>query len=217
MKDILLADQAFQAVRGLLLDGSVRAGQLVSVAELVEATGLPLAPVREAVKHAESVGLMQILPRRGILVIEPVPQTVLACFNLRYLFDQEGARLLALHQQVDALAALRQQHVDVRQQAAREITPELQHRAIEVDWQLHQSLAQALDNPLAIKAYTNNLDRIIVLQRSRRLLPERIIPAMDEHMKIIDAVLDGQAEEAMQAVRDHLSGTLRWWGVLNAF
>ncbi|WP_322996141.1 GntR family transcriptional regulator [Castellaniella sp.] len=213
MTNVLLADQAFQAIRNLLLDGSVRAGQLVSVAELVEATGLPLAPVREAAKHAESVGLMQILPRRGLLVIEPTPQTVLACFNLRYLFDQEGARLLATRRQVDSLTALRQEHLDVRQQASKEITPALQHRAIEIDWQLHQSLAHALDNPLALDAYASNLDRIIVLQRSRRLLPERIIPAMDEHLNIIDAVLDGQADEAMRAVRDHLSGTLRWWGV----
>src|SRR5690606_13829215 len=90
--EMLLADQAFMALRDLLLRGEVRAGQLVSIAELVEKTGLPLAPVREAVKHAESTGLVRILPKRGVLVIEPTPDTIQSCFHLRCMLDQEGDR-----------------------------------------------------------------------------------------------------------------------------
>jgi len=211
--DLLLAGQAFLAFKALLFTGEVRAGQLVSMAELVQRTGLPLAPVREAVKHAESVGLVHILPKRGVLVIEPTPDTVRACFHLRYLLDQEGARMLAQQAPTQALKALQEEHAAVRDQARRGITPQLQRWAKDVDWKLHLTLAAALDNPLAARVYASNHDRITVLQQSRRFLPERIIPAMDEHLRIMDAILDGQEDAAMQAVRRHLSGTLRWWGV----
>jgi len=211
--DLLLADQAFLAFKQLLLQGDVRAGQMVSIAELVERSGFPLAPVREAVKHAESVGLVQILPKRGVLVIEPTPDAIQACFHLRCMMDQEGARVLAARADKDALQVLREEHALVRAQAGQDITPQLQRRAMEVDWKLHLALADALGNPLAARVYASNHDRITVLQLSRRLLPERIIPAMDEHLQILDAVLQGREEAAMRAVRLHLAGTLRWWGV----
>lgn len=212
--DLLLADQAFLAFKRLLFQGEVRAGQMVSIAELVERSGYPLAPVREAVKHAEAVGLVQVLPKRGVLVIEPTPDTVQACFHLRCMMDQEGARVLAVRGDKDSLAALREEHAAVRSQAISGITPQLQRQAMEVDWKLHLALADALDNPLAARVYTSNHDRITVLQLSRRLLPERIVPAMDEHLRILDAILQGQERTAMEAVRLHLAGTLRWWGVV---
>ena len=146
MTDMLLADQAFGALKGLLFDGAVRAGQMVSIAELVERSGFPLAPVREAVKRAEVVGLVQILPKRGVLVIEPTPDTIQACFHLRCLMDQEGARVLAARAGRDGLDALRDEHAEVRLQAGRGITPELQRRAMEVDWKLHLAMAGALGN-----------------------------------------------------------------------
>jgi DNA-binding GntR family transcriptional regulator len=211
-KDLLLDDQAFLAFKNLLFQEGIRAGQLVSTAELVERTGYPLAPVREAVKHAEAVGLVRILPKRGVLVIEPTPDTIQACFHLRCMMDQEGARILATRAAKDSLDALREEHAAVRSQAIEDITPQLQRRAMETDWKLHLTLAEALGNPLAARVYANNHDRITVLQLSRRLLPERIIPAMDEHMRILDAILDGKEAAAMQAVRTHLAGTMRWWG-----
>lgn len=211
--DLLLADQAFLAFKRLLLQGEVRAGQMVSIAELVERSGFPLAPVREAVKHAESVGLVRILPKRGVLVIEPTPDTVQACFHLRCMMDQEGARVLAARADKNVLHVLREEHAVIRAQAEQDITLSLQRQAMEIDWKLHLALADALGNPLAARVYASNYDRITVLQLSRRLLPERIIPAMDEHLQILDAILDGQEESAMQAVRLHLAGTLRWWGV----
>ncbi|MHA3904791.1 GntR family transcriptional regulator [Castellaniella sp. WN] len=211
--DMLLADQAFLAFRDLLFRGEVRAGQLVSIAELVEKTGLPLAPVREAVKHAESTGLVRILPKRGVLVIEPTPDTIRSCFHLRCMLDQEGARILSARLDEASMLALREEHAAVRDQASGGITPELQQWAMAVDWKLHLALSGALDNPLAAGVYASNYDRITVLQQSRRLLPERIIPAMDEHLRIIDAVLAGREEDAVRAVRAHLSGTLRWWGI----
>lgn len=210
---MLLADQAFQAIKDLLLTGVVRAGKMVSMPELVERSGYPLAPVREAVKHAESVGLVQIIPQRGVQVIEPIPIIIKECFHLRYLMDQEGARILASRMDREHLRALRQAHAEVRDEAGVNLTPELQRRARAVDRELHAVLAAALNNSLAERVYASNHDRISVLQQSQRFLSERIISAMDEHLDILDPILAGDEIRAMQAVRAHFVCTLRWWGV----
>lgn len=213
--ELLLADQAYLAFKSLLSGGLIRAGQLISMSELMAQISYPMAPVREAVKKAEAIGLVQILPKRGVLVIEARPEIVRECFNLRCIFDQEGARLLASRAPDQTLRALRKIHDEVRAEAlVGIITPELQRKAMDVDWSMHQALAGALDNPMAQHTYANNCDRIAVMQHSRRLLPERIIPAMEEHLLIIDAILDGSGEDAMRAVRHHFARTLHWWGIV---
>ncbi|HEU0230193.1 MAG TPA: GntR family transcriptional regulator [Burkholderiaceae bacterium] len=213
ISDMLLTDQAFLAIKALLFDGEVHAGQLVSMAELVKRSGLPLAPVREAVKRAEAVGLVEILPKRGVQIMAATPDTIQACFHLRCLIDQEGARVLASNITKDAIEALRDEHIAVREGAVKAVTPDIQRLAKKVDWELHSTLAGALNNNLAAQIYDSNRDRITVLQQSRHFLPERIVPAMTEHLRIIDAILTGQTQEAMTAVRQHMVGTLRWWGV----
>lgn len=215
--ELLLATQAFQAFRHLLATGQVRAGQLVSIAELMRLMDFPLAPVREAVKRAAAAGLVSVLPKRGVLVLEATAQALHDCFHLRCLFDQEGARLLAHALPAQKLALLKQQHQEVLEQARKgHATVALQIRAMEVDWSLHRTLAQALGNPSALAIYEENCDRINVMQHSRRPLPERIVPAMEEHLLILDRLENKDAEAAMQAVRDHLKQTLRWWGILEA-
>lgn len=213
--DLLLADQAYQAFKDLLLDGQIRAGQLISMPELMAQTHFPMAPVREAVKKAEATGLVRILPKRGVLIIEATPEAVRESFNLRCIFDQEGARILATRPASEMLRSLRRIHGEVRDEAvAGIITPQLQRKAMDVDWSMHLALAGALDNSMAQRTYANNCDRITVMQHSRRLLPERIIPAMEEHLLIIDAILGGAEEDAIRAVRHHFARTLHWWGIV---
>jgi len=214
--DTLLATQAFQAFRHLLATGQVRAGQMVSMAELMKLSDFPLAPVREAVKRAAAAGLVSILPKRGVLVLEATTEALRECFQLRCVFDQEGARILASCTKQPALESLRDKHEKILEQAQSGlVTTALQIQAMEVDWALHRYLAQALQNRSAMTIYEENCDRINVLQHSRRPLPERIVPAMKEHLQILDTLQAGNPEAAMQAVRHHLAQTLRWWGAVD--
>ncbi len=71
-----------------------------------------------------------------------------------------------------------------------------------------------LDNPLVAETYRVNRDRIAVIQNTRPFLPDRIVPAMREHLAIIDALERRDAEATVAAIDAHYSMTLRWWGIL---
>ncbi|MFT3759030.1 GntR family transcriptional regulator [Thauera sp.] len=211
---LLLADKAFLALRDLFTGGGLRAGQFVSMPDLVKSIGLPIAPVREAVKRAESAALVRVLPKRGVAVMEATPELVRECFHLRTIFDQEGARQLVRDGVQGKLDTLRETHQRVLDAARSGITPPLQREAMAVDWALHSTLADALDNNSAREIYSRNRDRISIIQHSRPLLPDRIVPAMEEHLEIIDRIIAGDEERAAEAVRDHFRQTLRWWGII---
>ncbi|MDO9597471.1 MAG: GntR family transcriptional regulator [Azoarcus sp.] len=211
---LLLADKAFMALRELLTGGQLRAGQFVSMPDLVKTIGLPIAPVREAVKRAESAALVRILPKRGVAVMEATPDLVRDCFHLRTILDQEGARELARNRAGAGLGELRERHQRVLDEARAGITPSLQREAMAVDWVLHTTLADALGNDSVREIYSRNRDRISVIQHSRPLLPDRIIPAMEEHLAILDAIASGDEQRAAGEVRKHFRQTLRWWGII---
>ena len=85
-----------------------------------------------------------------------------------------------------------------------------------VDWQLHSALTNVLDNASASEIYARNRDRILVIQHSRPLLPDRIVPAMSEHLAIINAIVDGDEQGAASQVHEHFRQTLRWWGIIDS-
>lgn len=211
-----MADEAHDRLIAALRDGRLGSGQFVSMPGLVELLDLPLAATREAVKRADVNGLVRVLPKRGVLVMEASPKATRDCIDLRALLDAEGARRLIEARAELPLPSLRASHEALVEDALAEMTPELPRRAILTDLSLHDALAQGLANPIATEIYAVNRDRIAVVQNTRPFLPDRIVPAMQEHLAIIDALERRDAEEAVEAIRAHYRSTLRWWGILEA-
>lgn len=208
-----LSDQAHQALLARLRDGRLSSGSFLSMPMLVEELGLPMAATREAVKRAEASGLLSILPKRGITVMDAGPETTRECLELRAMFDCEGARRIIESRADFPLATLRAEHERLRDAAATEISAGLPDEAIRTDLSLHDALARGLDSGLAQRLYAENRDRIAVIQNTRPFLADRIASAMREHLAILDAIEAHDTPRALSEIRDHLRHTLRWWGV----
>ncbi|MFZ1469743.1 MAG: FCD domain-containing protein [Paracoccaceae bacterium] len=209
----LQADQAFQALRSSLRAGQLRAGQFLSMPGLVEVLDFPIAAMRDAVKRAEVAGLVQVMPKRGVLVMNAGPVETRNCMDARAALDAEGARRRIAANRLDGLAALIASHTAVLDEARQSPTPSLSPRAMQTDLSLHDYLAQGLDNPYLTDAYSENRDRIAIVQASRPFLADRIVSAMEEHMAILAALQAGDAAACGAAIWRHHEQTLRWWGV----
>ena len=211
----LKSDEAFERLRALLLDGTLRAGEFVSQQDLVERMRMPMAPVREAVKRAAADGLVEGLPQRGVRVMEATPRRILDGFGLRLLVDREGARKHARRGLTAGLAQLKGAHAAIPPQSPRGPTDGAIARSYEVDWALHAALAGAVDNEFVAHLYERNRERLTILQRTRPMLPDRVVPSLTEHLAILDAIEARDPERADAAVAEHARQTLRWWGFLN--
>ncbi|SEM25883.1 DNA-binding transcriptional regulator, GntR family [Roseovarius tolerans] len=208
-----LTDQAHQALLARLRNGGLASGSFLSMPMLVEELGLPMAATREAVKRAEASGLLRILPKRGITVMDAGPETTRECLELRAMFDCEGARRIIESGNDFPLATLRAEHERLHDAAATTMTAGLPDVAIRTDLSLHDALARGLDSGLAQRLYAENRDRIAVIQNTRPFLADRIASAMREHLAILDAIEARDTPRAMSEIREHLRHTLRWWGV----
>ncbi|MCX5592660.1 GntR family transcriptional regulator [Alcaligenes endophyticus] len=211
---VLLADQAFECIRHLLRTDGLRSGQFVSISALVEQTGFPLAPMREAVQKAAALGLVSIVPKRGVLVLEANPTHAKECLGIRCLFDQEGARRLAARPNQGLLHGLIQQHQAIIDESLIvDVNSDLQWRATGLDWQMHELLVSGMKNPEAQAIYTLNRDKLTIMYNTRPIHPDRLVPAFKEHIEILTAISEGQAQRAVDALEYHYRQIYRWWGI----
>jgi len=209
----LLAQRACAALIEALRSGALRSGQFLSIPRLVEQLGMPIAAVRDAVKQASAMGLVETFPKRGMQVMEARPDIIRDCLNFRMMLDQEGARRLIASGRELNLAQLRTAHEGMRDAAEHNASPELPAKAIATDLSLHDFLATGLDNSLAIDACAANRIRIAIIQNVRPFLLDRIGSAMTEHLAIIDGLERRDARATVGAIDEHCQQTLRWWGV----
>ncbi|RGP38927.1 GntR family transcriptional regulator [Pseudotabrizicola alkalilacus] len=208
----LQSDQAYAALLAALQTGTLRSSAFHAMPALAELLGFPLAATREAVKRAEEQSLVVILPKRGVMIMETGPDTTRACMDMRATLDREGVRRLLAAGPAD-LTHLRAMHEALLDEARRQPGADLSRRALATDLSLHDFMAAGLDNIYLRRAYQANRNRIAIIQNVRTFLPDRVIPAMEEHLAIISAIESGNPEAAETTIEHHLKQTLRWWGV----
>lgn len=205
-----LSEQAYRAFKAHLFAKDLRPGQFVSQRELVSLTGVPLGPMREALQKLEAEGLVEMIPQRGIRLAEANPKLIRDAFGLRILIETAAARHFAAVASDAAIAELDAAHRKIVAKAASGIDDTLLEAAQAVDWQLHDALVASLDNALIWNIHKSNCDRIRLIRLdSGMLTPPSLMDAMGEHLAVIDACQNREADDAAQAIEAHLATAMR--------
>lgn len=68
LKDVSLADQAYEMLRSAVLDGVFQPSEKFTIEDVAARLGISRTPVREALKALQSDGLVRLLPHRGAMV-----------------------------------------------------------------------------------------------------------------------------------------------------
>lgn len=210
-KPILLADQAFDSIRTLLRDNVIKAGQLISISFLSQLIDLPLAPVREAVQKASALGLMESIPKRGILIVDSDKNHVVECLIIRQIWDKEGARILTKSPCKKIITQLIGRHEAIIEQAvAGEINLDLQKEATSLDWEVHELLASSINNTEIDRLYTNNRDRLTIMYNAKPIHPVRLVPAFNEHIAILTALIATDETAVLSSLDYHYQQIFKW-------
>jgi DNA-binding GntR family transcriptional regulator len=204
-----LSEIAYRRFKERLFALEVRPGQFLSQRELMRLTGTTLGPMREALQKLELEGLVQIIPQRGIQVVEANLRLIRNAFQLRMVLEKEAARHFALHGSREAIATLEARHRSVLARAA-DADEELLAEAQDVDWSLHDSLIDSLGNELVSAVHRVNSDRIRLIRLDHGLLTAaNLESAMEEHLAVLAACRARDPEAAAAALERHLTTAMR--------
>ncbi|NYT25063.1 GntR family transcriptional regulator [Alcaligenaceae bacterium] len=84
---ISLGEQAYIAIKSMILRRELRPGDQINVAQLSEKTGLGRSPINLAIHRLEREGLVDILPRKGVLVKSETLESFMELVSARLLIE----------------------------------------------------------------------------------------------------------------------------------
>lgn len=203
-----LAHIAYTQLEEMLVTLALKPGSLVREAELCESIGIGRTPVREALKHLERDGLIEIQPRRGIWVTEIDIRRELLALEVRRPLEKLVSGRAARRRSASEAAQFAKIGADLRATAK---TDDGQ-RFMRLDAEFNMLVCQAARNPSAAEA-------LEVLQtRSRRFWYTRVTTGLDlvraarHHADVAEAIRDRDepgAEAAADRLLDYVEEFLR--------
>ena len=188
-----LAEQAYDALEAQLVSLRWKPGTAVQEKDLAEAVGIGRTPVREAVQKLAAHGLLQVMPRKG-LVIAPLQRSELRqVIEVRRVLE----RLLVVKAGERASSDQRQALALLATQFSRgEIALE---RFMHLDRLLDKLLSEACENPYMVSALAPlhaHCRRLWFLQRERLDLSQ----AAQLHSALAQAVSGADGSGAIRAL-----------------
>lgn len=193
------AVQVYETVKRQLLAGDFPLGFRLGEVAIAEAIGVSRTPVREALSRLHAEGLVVRLPEGGFSPATPDLPTISDLYEVR-----RGLEFTAIHRGGHdrvMLEDLRSDWGDVEVPGSDEdCTPDFVLR----DEDFHVRLAAAAGNePLVDMLVTVN-ERIRVVRVHDFLTADRVRATVDEHVGILDALLDDDEATASNRLSRHL-------------
>ncbi len=205
-----LSDIAYVRILEHLFDRRLPVGAFVSQNDLVELVGVPVGPLRDALRVLEAEGILAIHPRSGIQFVKPGFELTKSTFQFRTIIESAAVRVFAETAEEEQVAAIRRRHLEMAVKLESSgITPEVMNEIEDMESLLHNSTIASLQNPLIETTYRRMHTYLRLIRLDRKMTVPIAQRSIREHLEIIAAVEEGNPDAAEAAVVAHFNAALR--------
>ena len=200
---------------GEILHGSLRAGQHLVIKDLSDRFQVSSTPIREALVQLEGIGIIDFVPNAGAVVRRVTKDDVREVCQVRKALECEATRsacgrieLAELHELASAFG---------RMKTARRRGASFVEKARHYDSQLHDLIAESCGNRFLAK----EIGRLKLLFRAFRDAAweqrvanndyYRFAEEAEEHLSIVESLIQGDAKQAARAMALHIRAGVKYW------
>jgi DNA-binding GntR family transcriptional regulator len=194
---LTLSRQIRDALVRRIVSGELQPGERLIETRIAENYGTSQAPVREALRELETIGLVEIRPRRGTFVRHFIQQTLRESYVVRAALEEAATRL-ALPAGTIPFEALRADIAALREAAGRGDVQAVGAASVS----FHRHIIDAAHNELLKNAW-----EALQIEARTAVTLVAVDPALndvaDEHEELLNVLLIGDLDTACQLTRDH--------------
>jgi len=194
-----LAGQTVEVLRELVLTGEIPPGERVNEVELAHRLGISRGPLREAIRHLSSEGLLVLVPNKGAHVPLADADEVRALFELRSALECAAAELAAVRRTEGDVGRLR----EVCALSRRDYQAGVRF-PYRLDLAFHQALLDAARSPRIAEQVRLVQQRVVLFRSGLKDDPPHQLASLDDHDALVRAVAEGDGEGAGRIMRLHL-------------
>lgn len=200
------SDRAYAALRDDIMEWRLAPGTVLQEVEQSERLGVSRTPVREALARLGADGLVAAQRGRGLVVTTVSVESIRQLFDLRRVLEQEAARLAARNRDEDVFVGLRDEFRTSPQLLA-DGDP-AHERYYDLVARFDLAVDEATGNPYLVSTLRNLRPHLVRIRRVSRDDLDRLRTAAEEHLLIVEAIIEGDAELAASATQVHLYRSL---------
>jgi DNA-binding GntR family transcriptional regulator len=205
-----LSDLAYDRILECLFDRRVSAGAFVSQAELSDLVGVPVAPLRDALRVLEAEGILTIHPRSGIQFIRPGLELTRSTYQFRSIVERAAIRIFAEEADEAEIDMLHRRHVAlIRSIEENGLTPQSLVEVDEMERLLHGAVIAILRNPLIETSYRRMHNYLRLLRLDRKFTVPVVRRTLNEHLEILAACQVRDADRAQAALDAHFQAAMQ--------
>lgn len=195
-----LRDQAYDEIKHRIITCQLRPGEVLSEAIISEAVGIGRTPVHQALDRLITDGLIEVMPRKGVMVRPLSLDEVLNIIEVRLINEPYCARLAAEH------ASL--QHIKSLEDNLKRFEIAVKRREIEglmqLDRDFHNVVSRASQNVVLSEMLRNLHDRSLRFWFVSLRAPDHHARVLEQHAEIAAAIGRRDADMAEAAMRTHI-------------
>ncbi|NRB19480.1 MAG: GntR family transcriptional regulator [Rhodobacteraceae bacterium] len=202
----------YDDLRTKLMAGHFPQGIKLKPSDLTEFYGCSINTIRETLFRLATVGLVVSEDQRGFRARPASRQRLHDLTRFRITLEQQGtvqsiqnggieweARLTAAHHKLS--------YIESQIKRSDNIEPILVPWGA-AEWEFHETLLSASESPILREVFKSIYDQFRQQQATHGSNFGFFDRNVDEHQRIVDAALSGDAVECKQAIYDHLSRNL---------
>ena len=195
-----LREVVCETLRDAIRSGVLQPGERLMEMQLAEELGVSRTPVREAIRKLELEGYVIMIPRRGTYVASLSIRDINEVFEIRTTLDSLASGLAAERITDEELERMQRLLVAIGSY----IEEGNMEKIVEADMEFHDILYQASRNTRLVGIIVNLRDQLTRYRRTSMAVPGRLQETLAEHRRIVDAIAQGNVEEAQQAAEYHM-------------
>jgi len=195
-----LSERAYLRIRDLIVTLEMRPGSVIEEARLCRELNLGRTPVREALKRLTHERLVSSVPHRGAFVADINITDLARLTEVRVELEGFAARLAAERANARDDAAIRSLALELA-----ELTETNPDHLILFDQRIHRAIWQASHNRFLEDACEQHFTHSLRLWFLVLHLVDLKV-AVEEHSRLLDAIVDRDGGRAQDMMRRHVTG-----------
>jgi DNA-binding GntR family transcriptional regulator len=199
-RHVSLREQAYSAIKRLIITCELRPGEILSEPGLSTQLAIGRTPIRQAIDRLMGDGLVEVMPRKGTIVKPVSLDEIFNIIDVRILNETFCVRVAASQAGPDVLTQLRRNLDGMREAAG--------NRAIEtmseLDQQFHSLIAGSTRNSVMSDLLRNLHERSARMWFISLSTNEQHLRVYDEHAAIVEGIARQDPDLAECAMRAHI-------------
>ena len=198
-----LKDMALSTIKEAILSNRLEPEVMYTEASLTNELGISRTPVREALIHLSSRGLITYFPRKGFKIKCLTEKDVIDLFELRLALEIAVIEHITLNLTETSLAELekvRTEYLQIMKKGNRA-------DSLRANRDFHLCLANLTENPYLINAMDEIRDMIDLASARSLEVDSRNLEAIEEHERVMAEIKAKDVSGAIEQMESHIRTT----------